>query len=599
MLNFFYSKGIVSVTVLAFYCIFFCACNSSSNEDKQKESQKPNVLLIMTDDQGWGDFGVHGNDSVNTPVINKLAKEGIQFDRFYVSHVCAPTRASLLTGRHHLRTGTSWVTHRMEVMREEELTLAELLKSEGYTTGCFGKWHNGEQYPNNAVGQGFDEFIGFSAGHWNNYFNTSLDSNGVQIKTSGYISNILTDASISFITRNKDTPFFCYVPYNAPHGPFQVPDNYFNKYKALGFNDKDACIYGMCENIDENVGKILNTIDSLYLTENTIVVFLTDNGPNGKRYNGGMKGQKGSVDEGGVRVPLFIRYPAKFNRAMLINENAAHIDILPTIAELCNIPIPDAISLDGLSLVPIMEKDKSINWSDRNIYTHQVRRVMDKTPGAIRNNRYRMVYYENKDTLLYDMLLDPGQTNDISSEYPDIVGEMVEDYDNWYKDVTKQFKAKPPIPVGYKLHNVAELPAPESKLFGDLKFKGEMGWANDWIINWNSPQDKVEWNIDVAEEAEFEIFMQYALQEEGVGSKIEINVPGKSISIELLEAQIAEYIPSPDRVPRGEVYERNWASISIGRTQLSVGLKTLQLNVVNIPVKGVFELKSLVLKRIQ
>ena len=599
MPKFFHSKVIVSFTILAFYLYIFSACDTRSNYDKQQESQKPNVLLIMTDDQGWGDFGVHGNESVNTPVLNKLAKEGIQFDRFFVSPVCAPTRASLLTGRYHLRTGTSWVTHRMEVMREDELTLAELLKSEGYSTGCFGKWHNGEHYPNNALGQGFDEFVGFSTGHWNNYFNTSLDSNGVQIKTSGYISDVLTDASISFITRNKNAPFFCYVPYNAPHGPFQVPDKYFDKYIELGFNDKDACIYGMCENIDENVDKILNTIDSLNLTENTIVVFLTDNGPNGKRYNGGMKGHKGSVDEGGVRVPLFIRYPAKFKRAMLIEENAAHIDILPTIAELCNITIPDTISLDGLSLVPLMEKDNSTNWSDRNIYTHQVHRELHKTPGAIRNDRYRLVYYANKDTLLYDMLLDPGQTNDISGEYPDIVSEMVEDYDDWYKDVTKLFKGKPPIPVGYRIQNVAELPVPESKLFGNLKFKGEMGWANDWIINWNSPKDKVEWNLDVAEEAEFEIFMQYALKEEGIGSEIDINIDGKSISIELMEAQVAEYIPSPDRIPRGEVYGRNWAIISIGKTQISAGLKTLQLNVENMPTKGVFELKSMVLKRIQ
>lgn len=582
---------------VGFISVLFCSCKFSSKELSKQKTDQPNVLLIMTDDQGWGDFGVNGNDSVDTPVLNSLAREGIQFDRFYVSPVCAPTRASLLTGRYHLRTGTSWVTHRMEVMQTEELTLAELLKEEGYQTGCFGKWHNGEQYPNNAIGQGFDEFFGFSAGHWNNYFNTSLDSNGVHINTQGYISDVLTDASIRFIERNKNTPFFCYVPFNAPHGPFQVPEKYFRKYKDLGFNDKDACVYGMCENIDDNVGKILNTIDSLELTSNTIVLFLTDNGPNGVRYNGGMKGHKGKVDEGGVRVPLFIRYPARFKTAFTVEEISAHIDILPTIAELCGIPIPVSLELDGISLVPLMENTGKPVWNERNIFTHQVHQGLKKTPGAVRNSRYRLVIYEDKDTLLYDMLKDPGQISDIASSSPEILGEMLLDYDNWYADVIKDFQGSPSIPVGYMEFPTASLPAPESQLFGDLKFKGKMGWANDWIINWSSQTDKAEWIIDVVEDGDFEVSMEYALAEEGKGTEVKLLTNEGSLVIELARVVAADYLPSPDRVVRGEVYERNWGTINLGNVHLSSGTQSLQLKASKIMAPGSFELKSLSLKR--
>ncbi len=317
------------------------------------DAEKPNVLFILTDDQGWGDLSLHGNPYVKTPQLDSLARSGAQFERFYVSPLCAPTRASLLTGRYHLRTGTVSVSRTLEVMNAEEVTLAEIFKENGYATGAFGKWHNGDHYPHTPNGQGFDEFLGFCAGHLTNYFDSELSHNGEPVPSKGYITDILTDAAMAFMEKNAKKPFFCYVPYNAPHTPHQVPDSYFQKYKKMGLADELASIYGMVDNVDDNVGRLLKKVDALGLSKNTIVIFVTDNGPNGVRYNGDMKGIKGQVDEGGVRVPFFIRWPEKI-KPKTVQSIAAHIDLLPSLVELCGFPTPKTLPLDGESFAKIL-----------------------------------------------------------------------------------------------------------------------------------------------------------------------------------------------------------------------------------------------------
>ncbi|MBM4092444.1 MAG: hypothetical protein FJ276_23920, partial [Planctomycetes bacterium] len=241
-------------------------------------NQKPNILLIITDDQGYGDFSIHGNPHLQTPHIDRLATSGVQFDRFFVNSFCAPTRAALLTGRWPLRTGCHGVTHNREAMRSSEVTLAEALRGAGYRSACIGKWHNGEQYPFTPQGQGFAEFFGFNNGHWNNYFDAVLLRGAQHEATKGYITDVLTDEAMKFITTNKTSPAFCYLSYNAPHSPYQVPDRYFDKFRAREFDDRLAAFYGMCENIDDNVGRLLAHLDAERLAENTIVLFLTDNG---------------------------------------------------------------------------------------------------------------------------------------------------------------------------------------------------------------------------------------------------------------------------------------------------------------------------------
>lgn len=261
------------------------------------DERHPNVLIVLTDDQGFGDITAHGNPHVRTPHLDHFADSEARFDRFFVSPVCAPTRASLLTGRYHLRTGVSGVTRGYENMRTEEVTIAELFRLAGYATACFGKWHNGRHMPLHPNGQGFEEFVGFCGGHWNTYFDPPLEHNGKPIEREGYIADILTDEAIRFIGNQGDKPWLCYLAFNTPHSPWRVPDKYWDHYENLGLDTQAQCAYAMVENIDDNFARLLDTVDTMG-AKNTIVLFLTDNGANSDRFNAGMKGRKGSVDEG-------------------------------------------------------------------------------------------------------------------------------------------------------------------------------------------------------------------------------------------------------------------------------------------------------------
>lgn len=549
----------------------------------------------MTDDQGWGDFSLHGNDSISTPNIDRFAREGIQFDRFYVSPVCAPTRASLLTGRYHLRTGTSWVTHRKEVMRENELTIAEALKEAGYKTGIFGKWHNGSQFPHHPNGQGFDEFFGFAAGHWNNYFDTELEHNGEAVKTKGYITDVLTDKAIDFIKTNRENPFFCYVPYNAPHGPFQVPDKYFDKYKAMGLSDKNAAVYGMNENIDDNFQRLLETLDESEIRENTIVIFLTDNGPNGRRYNGGMRGTKASVHEGGVRVPLFIQWPAQLKQAMKIKPIASHIDLMPTILDLCEIDVIQDRKFDGVSLKPLLIAQE-MAWPLREIYSIHNNGKQQDYPSSVRTDQYRLVKDKDQNIGLYNLISDPGQKDEISSQFPEETKTLERKLENWYKDVNLNGTAPPLIEIGHSESLKVDLPAPESKLEGSITFKGRMGWANDWIINWSSSDDTAIWKVEVVASGKYKIRALYAVQK--AGPSLIINCGDQTLSKEIAQSHNPSFLPSPDRIPRGEVYQKEWANLDIGALELKKGSQSISLSTKNINRKNGLEIKGLELERL-
>ncbi|MBD3175896.1 MAG: sulfatase-like hydrolase/transferase, partial [Armatimonadia bacterium] len=433
-----------------------------ASADGGETVRRPNVVLIMTDDQGWGDIHSHGCDVLDTPVLDSLADQGARFERFYVCPVCAPTRASLLTGRYNLRCGTSWVTHRREVMRADEITFGEAFRRAGYRTGCFGKWHNGAHYPMDPLGQGFEEFLGFCAGHWNNYFDTTLQRGHEMVPTQGYITDVLTDGAIEFIRRNADQPFVCYVPYNAPHTPFQVPDRYFDKYTQRGLEPDLATIYGMVENIDDNVGRILAALDRLDLAEDTIVIFTTDNGPNTERYNGGMRGRKGSVHEGGVRVPCFLRWTGRVPAGHVVEPLTAHIDLLPTLGELCQIPVIDNGRLDGVSLVPLLAGADS-EWLDRRLFTHQSRRgEVEADLGSVRTERYRWSI-EGDRKELHDMVADPAEETNIIDDEPEVAAELEAAYRAWFEDVTAAGTEPPPIPVGCPEAPEVEMAAPDAE----------------------------------------------------------------------------------------------------------------------------------------
>jgi arylsulfatase A-like enzyme len=573
------------------------------------ESSKPNVLLIMTDDQGYGDFSSHGNPHLQTPYIDKLAETGVRFDRFYVNSFCAPTRAALLTGRWPLRTGCHGVTHNREAMRPSEVTIAEALHPAGYRSTCIGKWHNGEQYPFTPIGQGFDEAFGFNNGHWNNYFDAVLLRGAKHEATKGYITDVLTDQAMRFITANQAGPFFCYLSYNAPHSPYQVPDQYFDKFKSKGFDDTLAAFYGMCENIDDNVGRLLAHLESLKLADNTIVVFLTDNGGTAgvKTYNAGMRGGKTSVHEGGSRVPLFMRWPSAKWQPHVVKPIVSHIDLYPTLLDLCGVKAPVGAKLDGISLRRLLESTDSSAWPDRTLFTHNPIDESNKYPGAVRTQKYRLVREikgpaggskaKANDTSatpwqLYDMESDPGQKKDIATDEPDIVKPLSDQYDAWFADISRDGLQRFPLTVGHPEHNPVELHAPQAYLDQPLTFANGPGFANDWLTGWTDTKAKVWFDIEVATAGDYEIELALACPSADAGSRLRMGVGSESIET-VVPAAPAPEIPLPHRDEAGSARYRNreWSILKAGTLRLPNGLAKLTIEPLAMPGSQVMDLK--------
>lgn len=558
-------------------------------------AQRPNVLIIITDDQGYGDFSIHGNPHLQTPNIDKLGHEGVRFDRFYVNSFCVPTRAALLTGRWPLRCGVHGVTHNKEAMKPSEITLSEALKAQGYRTACIGKWHNGEQFPFTPGGQGFEHVLGFNNGHWNNYFDATLLRGTKPEPTKGYITDVLTDEAMRFISESQKAPFFCYLAYNAPHSPYQVPDKYFDKFKAKGFEDNVAAFYGMCENIDDNVGRLLAHLDTFKLAENTIVLFLTDNGGTAgvKTYNAGMRGGKTSLHEGGTRVPLFMRWPAAKWTPHVVKEITAHIDIFPTITDLCDVEVFDS-KLDGVSLKPLLQN--SGNWPERVLFTHNPINEKNKFPGAVRTQRHRLVReikgksggssaVANDDSAtpwqLYDMENDPGQEKNIAKEHPEIVKELAAKYDAWFADISRDGLKRFPIPVGHAEHNPVELHAPQAFYDPPLHFASGPGYANDWLTGWTDAKATVRFEIEVATAGNYEIEIAH-----GAAAETRMRLRAGDLALlATLPAAEAPALPLPHRDEEGKARYRcrEWSSVKLGTLSLKPGPATLTLEALSSP----------------
>lgn len=588
-------KKIVTRIVSCVVCMMWglaCATTQAAEPD-----DRPNVILVMTDDQGYGDVRSHGNPLIDTPNLDQLAKDGARFRNFFVSPLCAPTRASLLTGRYHIRTGTVNVSNNLEIMRHEETTIAELFKANGYNTALFGKWHNGEHYPYNPNGQGFDEFVGFCAGHFGNYFDPVLEHNAGTIKTKGFITDVLTERAMEWIAANRSDKFFCYIPYNAPHTPYQVPDAYYEKYSARGLGVKTATIYGMVENIDDNMGRLLKKVEELGLQENTIVLFLTDNGPNTRdRYNGGMKGHKGHVDEGGVRVPLFVRWSGHIKPDRVVDGLAAHIDLLPTLADLCDIEVPDSLRLDGLSLKASLLDERTAP-SDRMIFTHRYWAKKLQLPnGAARSLRYRYVLTAKEESL-FDLVEDPGQKKDISKELPKQFQRHRAAYRNWFADVSKDWELESLIPCGHRQFPITHLHAVQSTLSGSLKFHGK-GFHHDWIVNWVDPDDKITWDIDVVEPGKYRVAVKYTCPMKDVGSQIRVTVNENELEAIVDQPFDPALFPNHDRATRAGELEKPWATLELGKMEMDQGITKLVLSADRMPGTQVMEVREVILERV-
>ncbi|MFC1718869.1 sulfatase-like hydrolase/transferase [Candidatus Poribacteria bacterium] len=460
-----------------------------------------------------------------------------------------------------------------------------------------------QHYPEHPNGQGFDEFYGFCGGVWFDYFDAELENNGEKVKSKGYITDVLTDKAIDFIKDNRERPFFCYVPYNAPHTPCLVPDSYFDKYSKKGFDTRTSAIYGMIENIDDNFRRILDTLDSLDIAEDTIVIFMTDNGPNGKRYNAGMRGTKASVDEGGVRVPMFVRWPGHIEPGTIIKENAAHIDLMPTIADLCNVPMGETLPLDGISVKSLLTNEAK-ELPDRMIFTFpSPREITPNIPGAVRTRQWRATKRKGNWSL-YNMSIDPAQEKNVAEEHPEVLARLSAAYEETFEEITQDGIDPLPIQVGHPEWSVVTLPGHEAHLKpanGEgIVYNYKPGYTGHWIANWTEIGSYPLWDIQVVRAGLYEVTLMYTCKQEDVGTKIRVEVGGESLESVVQDAYDPAPIPVPFRLEdeRVKYMSKVWKPLKMGRILLDKGHKQLIVRATHIPGTRAIDLKDVQLRRV-
>ena len=452
---------------IVFFPLFVLAAINSQVDAAALGGSKPNVILVITDDQGYGPVGAHGHPWIKTPHLDVLHGQSTRFTSFLVSPTCSPTRAALMSGRHPLKNGITHTILERERMALSTVTLPQILAKAGYVSGIFGKWHLGDEDAYQPDKRGFDEVFIHGAGGigqaykcscadapGNKYFNPAIRHNGKFVRTEGYCTDLFFTAALGWIKqiKEKDKPFFAYITTNAPHGPFIAPPANTKRFTDLGFSAKTAGFYGMIENIDENMGRLMGKIEEWNLAEDTLLIFMSDNGMTGggsgrgkvgvakdgspmNVYNAGMRGMKGSPDEGGVRVPFFVRWTGKLKPGRDVAALSAHIDLLPTLAELAGLRELPKNQVEGRSLVPLLIDPKA-KWKQRHLFTQIARWKTGSEPDehmwkkyAVRNQRYRLVVDQ-----LYDMKKDPNQTVNIADKHPDVVQSMRAAYQEFWKE---------------------------------------------------------------------------------------------------------------------------------------------------------------------
>ncbi|NOU36791.1 MAG: arylsulfatase [Kiritimatiellaceae bacterium] len=436
----------------------------------QPPSRQPNVILILTDDQGYGDLGCHGNAVVKTPHLDQFYKEAVRFTNFHVSPTCAPTRAALLTGRYNDDTGVWHTIKGRSLLRTDEKTLGDMFHQAGYATGMFGKWHLGDNYEYLPEQRGFEEVwrhggggIGQTPDYWgNDYFDDTYWVNGKLVKFNGFCTEVWFRGAKQFIAKEvaAKRPFFCYLALNAPHAPYYAPEKYKQMYENNAYG-VDPGFFGMITHLDEQFGLLRTALKELGVEDNTILIFMTDNGTSAgveldgkhwsdsfvvKGFNDGMRGKKGSAYEGGHRVPFFIRWPGGgISGGRDINTLSAHIDILPTLANLCSVPPPKGRPLDGTSLVPLLRGDVA-GWPQRTICTDSQRgeNLVKWKDSVVMTERWRLV----RGNELYEIKNDPEQRTNLAGACSEIVTPLRSAYENWWQKVSDREAVDCPISIG-------------------------------------------------------------------------------------------------------------------------------------------------------
>lgn len=555
-------------------------------------SDPPNIVLVITDDQGYGVLGAHGHPWIETPHLDELHGRSVSFERFLVSPTCAPTRAALMTGRHPMRNGVTHTILERERMTLDATTLPEVLASAGYVSGIFGKWHLGDEDAHQPGARGFDEVFIHGAGGigqaydcscadvpGNGYFDPVVRHNGTFVRTEGFCTDVFFDAALGWIDRARegDAPFFAYISTNAPHGPFIAPPESRARFEAMGFSERAAGFYGMVENIDENMGRLEALLARRGLHRDTVVIFMSDNGTTGagagsgdtvlgrtadgeelRPFNAGMRGMKGSVHEGGVRVPFLVRWEGRYDAGRSIDAVSAHIDLLPTLAELAGVDAAaDAYpraQVEGHSLVPLLEGQAGADLPARHLFTHRGRWPTGADPHefkfegcAVRGARFRLVDGE----ALFDMEADPGQTTNVIEQHPDVAQAMSAAYDEWWAATVPMmvnedapmsptrpfhtaFRAQeaageipaweaPDLDGGGDLFDFTALPAGGVQLVGDAEHRmvPEAEGASLWTFEGGVLTASPEWDSVVTPEpyADFRMHVEFNVNDTGAETR--------------------------------------------------------------------------------
>lgn len=564
---------------------------------------RPDVLVIIADDQGWGDLSVHGNPAVATPRLDRLAREGVQFDHFFVQPLCAPTRAELLTGRYHPRGGVTGVSTGDERLDVDERTIADVFRAAGYATAAFGKWHNGTQPPYHPNSRGFDEFYGFTSGHWAQYVDAAMDHDGQPVTGRGYMPDDLTDRALAFLTGTRQAPAFVWLAYNTPHSPMQVPDRWWDAVRQRELPahryspDEDVphtrAALAMVENLDWNVGRLLDGLAARKRLDDTVIVYLTDNGPNGWRWNGDMKGRKGTLDEGGVRSPLFVRWPAKVKAGLHVTHIAGAVDLLPTLADLTDVPLPDDRPLDGRSLVPLLSDGSSTGneagrWPDRALLAFST----NGRDVSVRTQTYRL----DATGALFDMVADPGQRHDVSTRHPAVVQQLTATRRRVSDEVGfGATRLRRPFTVGAA--TVTSLPARDGVPQGGLP-RSSVHPNDSYFLRWSSTSHAVTWDVDVLQAGAYEVQAWYAVPAADVGASVRVTLGDAVATARVTVAHDPPLVgPSDDRVPRTESPTKAFAAMTLGTLSVSAGRATLRVDATVIPGSQAWELAGLTLLR--
>ncbi|MCB1232438.1 MAG: sulfatase-like hydrolase/transferase [Verrucomicrobiae bacterium] len=558
----------------------------------------------MTDDQGYWDTGATGNPHIDTPNMDGLAKAGVQLKRYYAAPVCAPTRAGVMTGRYYLRTGLYNTRFGGDTMGKDEVTVAQLLKQAGYRTGMFGKWHLGKYPGYQPQERGFDEFFGHYHGHIERYeFPDQVYHNGKPVEARGYVSDLFTDASIDFIeatAKGGADPFFCALMYNAPHSPWLLDTSHFDqpegdklleKYLKRGLPMREARIYALVDRVDLNIGRLLKKLDELGLAENTLVVFTSDNGGVSKFFKAGLKSNKASVYEGGVRAPCFVRWPGVIPAGSVIEGQTSHVDWLPTFCELAGVDVPADRTIDGKSLVPLLKAGKGATHHEYVYHTWDRYFPNPDKRWSISDQRWKLLCQVGDEGTpspsnwkLFDLEADPGEETDLKRDHQEIVERLRGEFERWFGDATEGITYAPiRIPVGEPGEGAVEIAPSWAKWEGDHINYTFDGYDWDTIDGWKSPGEKATWKLNVIEPGRYAVTLSYGCRPLDAGGVLRVSA-GSSMLEHTVNATIT-----------ADQFER----FSAGEIDLEKGEVELTAEVVSAPGRELMRLNGIALKRLK